>query len=66
MIIKNLDPDKADGHDMISIRMIKFCGISICKPLAIIFKIDYVRANFLPNGERQMLSQHLKKVANSV
>ena len=32
-IIKNLDPNKAHGHDMISIRMIKLCGISICKPL---------------------------------
>ena len=30
-IIKNLDPNKAHGHDMISIRMIKLCGISICK-----------------------------------
>ena len=32
-IIKNLHPNKAHGHDMISIRMIKLCGISICKPL---------------------------------
>ena len=32
-MIKNLDPNKAHGHDMISIRMIKLCGISICKPL---------------------------------
>ena len=30
---KNLDPKKGHGHDMISIRMIKLCGISICKPL---------------------------------
>ena len=37
-IIKNLDPNKAHGHDMISIRMIKLCGISICKPLEIIFQ----------------------------
>ena len=28
-IIKKLDPNKADGHDMISIRMIKLCDISI-------------------------------------
>ena len=26
------------GHDMLSIRMIKLCGNSICKPLSIIFK----------------------------
>ena len=37
-IIKNLDPNKAHGHDMISIHMIKLCGISICKPLEIIFQ----------------------------
>ena len=37
-IIKNLDPNKAHGHDMISIRMIKICDTSICKPLELIFR----------------------------
>ena len=37
-IIKNLDPNKAHDHDMISIRMIKICGISICKSLEIVFQ----------------------------
>ena len=37
-IIKKLDPNKAHGHDMISIRMLKLCGDSIWKPLEIIFK----------------------------
>ena len=32
-IIQNLDPNKAHGHDMISIRMLKICGNSIYKPL---------------------------------
>ena len=36
-IISYLDPNKAHGHDMLSIRMIKLCGNSICKPLSIIF-----------------------------
>ena len=36
-IIQNLDPNKAHGHDKISIRMIKICGKSICKPLQLIF-----------------------------
>ena len=36
-IISHLDPNKAHGHDMLSIRMIKLCGNSICKPLSIIF-----------------------------
>ena len=37
-IINNLDPNKAHGHDMISIRMLKVCGEAICHPLEIIFK----------------------------
>ena len=36
-IINNLDPNKAHGHDMLIIRMIKLCGNSICKPLSITF-----------------------------
>ena len=33
-----MDPNKAHGHDEISIRMIKLCGKSITEPLSIIFK----------------------------
>ena len=36
-IIKSLDPNKAHGHDEISIRMIKLCATSISKPLSILF-----------------------------
>ena len=36
-IIGLLDPNKAYGHDMFSIRMIKLCGNSIFKPFSIIF-----------------------------
>ena len=32
-IIQNLEPNKAHGHDQISIRMLKLCSTSICKPL---------------------------------
>ena len=35
-IIRNLNPNKAHGYDMISIRMLKFCDESICKSLGII------------------------------
>ena len=35
-IIQNSDPNKTHGHK-ISIRMIKICGKSICKPLQVIF-----------------------------
>ena len=36
-LISLLDPNKAHGHDMLSIRMTKLCGNSICKSLSIIF-----------------------------
>ena len=36
-IIRNLNPNKVHGHDMISIRMLKVCDESICKPLGITF-----------------------------
>ena len=37
-IIRNLDPNKAHGHDMISIRKIKICDTSICRSLKLIFQ----------------------------
>ena len=37
-VIQSLDPNKAHGHDMISIRMLKICGKSIIKSLLIIYK----------------------------
>ena len=37
-IIKSLDPNKAHGHDEISVRMIKLCASSIAKPLSILFR----------------------------
>ena len=36
-IIRNLNPNKAHGYDKISIRMLKICDNSICKPLELIF-----------------------------
>ena len=38
LLIKNLDPNKAHGHDMISIYMLEPCGKSICKLLDLIFQ----------------------------
>ena len=37
-IIRNLDPNKVHGHDVISIRMVKICDDFICKPLKLIFQ----------------------------
>ena len=36
-IIQQLDRNKAHSRDMISIRMLKICGKSICRPLELIF-----------------------------
>ena len=56
-LIQNLDPNKAHGHDMLSIRMLKLCGKSICKPLDLIlqscikhgeFPTERKKANALP------------------
>ena len=35
--IRNLDPNKAHGHGMLSIRMLKACDDSLCGPLGLIF-----------------------------
>ena len=50
-IIWDLDPNKAHGHDMISIRMLKICDESILKPLVIIFKSCIGKNGFLVNGK---------------
>ena len=56
-IIKNHNPNKAHGFDMMSIRMLKICGYSILKPLELIFKsyiesgkftIEWEKTNVFP------------------
>ena len=62
-IIQNLNPNKAHGPDKISIRMIKICGNSLCKPLEMIFKSyiikgelpsEWKKANVVPVHEKSM------------
>ena len=36
-LIKNLDPSKAHRHNEISLKMLKLCTHSICKPLTLLF-----------------------------
>ena len=69
-IICNLDPNKARGYDMISIRMLKICEKSICKPLELIFQscmkhgklpIEWKIANMIPvhkKRDRQVLKNY--------
>ena len=37
-VMRTPDSNKAHGHDIISICMLKFCGDSTCQSLEIIFK----------------------------
>ena len=67
---RNFDPSRAHEHDIISIRMIKICDTSICRPLKLIFKsyfksgkfpIDWKKANVAPvhkNGDKQILKNY--------
>ena len=60
-IIKNLDPNKAHGHDKISIRMVKLCGISICKPFGIIFQNCLRSGKFLSELKKANVVPTFKK-----
>ena len=51
-VIQNLDPNKAHGHNNISIRILKVCGPSIYKPLEIIFNQCLETGVFRLNGKR--------------
>ena len=69
-IIQNLDPNKAHGHDNISIRVLKICGSSICKTLEMIFKqcietgvfpSEWKKGNIVPihkKGDKQTLENY--------
>ena len=69
-IIQNLDPNKAHGYDKISIRMIKICDKSICKPLQLIFSqcigtgsfpLEWKETNVVPvhkKGNKQCLKNY--------
>ena len=37
-IIRSLNPNKAHGHDDISMRMLKICDLVFIKPLCIVFR----------------------------
>ena len=45
-ILQNVDPNKAHGHDKISIRMLQLCGNSVCKPLELILKQSMESGSF--------------------
>ena len=51
-IINNLDSNKAHGDDEISIRIMKICGSSVCRPLQIIYKSCLDRGAFSTGVEK--------------
>ena len=63
-VVQNLDPNKAHGHDNISIRMVKVCGPSIYKPLEIIFNQCLETGVFHLNGKKVTSFLFIKKGAN--
>ena len=67
--IQNPDPNKAHGHDNISIRMLKVCGPSIHKPLDIfnqcleigVFPSEWKKGNIVPihkKGDKRTLKNY--------
>ena len=69
-IINKLDSNKAHGHDEISIRMLKICGSSVCRPLQIIYKScldkgkfpqEWKKANVVPvhkKNDKQLVKNY--------
>ena len=60
-ILQNLDPNKAHGHDKISIRMLQLCVNSICKPLELIFKQSMESGSFPSEWKKGNVVSILKK-----
>ena len=59
-IIQNLNPNKAHGHDKISIRMLKICRNSLCRPLEIIFN-DCLANGIFPSDCKKGNIVHVHK-----
>ena len=62
---QNLDSNKAHGHDMISICLLKICGKSIIKPLLNIFKKCLEKGCFRNEWKKANVAPVHKKMTNS-
>ena len=60
-IIVSLNPSKAHCHDNISIRMLKICGNTICKPLELFFKRVLTTGVFLSKWKKGNIVPCCKK-----
>ena len=64
-ISQNLNPNKAHGPYKISIRMIKICGKSLCKPLEMIFKSCIIKGEFPSEWKKpNVVPVHKKATSN--
>ena len=77
-IFRSLDPNKAHGHDGISIRMLKLCASSISKPLFFLFEHslenecftnEWKKANIVPihkKGDKQLIQNYRRVSLQSI
>ena len=66
-IIKNLNPNKAHGHDNISIKMVQICGDSIIPPLKMIFE-SAIKSSHFPDSWKKgnIIPVHKKESKNLI
>ena len=64
-IISSLHPNKAHGHDMMSIRLLKICGNSINKPLGLIFRACLEHGIFSQNWKKPIVVPIHKKTTSN-
>ena len=64
-LYKNLDSNKAHGHGMISMRILKIWGKSIIKPLLIIYKKCLEKGCFRNEWKKANVPVQKKKMAKS-
>ena len=65
-IIQGLDHNKAHGHDNISIRMLKICGDTICKPLEMIYSQALTSGSFPSEWKKGNIVPIHKKMINKI
>ena len=63
-LIQNPDPNKAHGHDMLSIRMLKLCGKTISKLLDLMFQSCIKQGEFPTECKKANVIPVHKKVTN--
>ena len=63
-VSQGLDHNKIHGHDNISIRMLKICGDTICKPLEMIYSQALTSGSFPSEWKKGNIVPIHKKMIN--